>query len=285
MSFKPDEKDWMAYLYGELEGIEKERIERYLEEHPEAREHLAKLNNLRALLSQAEDKEVIAPPIVIDSGSRRFLWNIPYVRTIISIAASLLVVILVGKATDARVSFDNNEFRLSFGEPKTEPATPKTDVEPRLTAGDVQEMINASLAENNSNVEATIKRSQANLTASIRRNLDDNSGKIDALMRQVVTASQDQVRQYVTSMQAENMQMVKDYFQLSSAEQKTYIEDILVDFSQYMQQQRNNDLQVIQTQLSSLQKNTDVFKQETEQILTSIISSVGTQPITNETRN
>jgi hypothetical protein len=70
--------------------------------------------------------------------------------------------------------------------------------------------------------------------------------------------------------------MVKSYFQLNSAEQKQYVEGLLVDFSKYLQQQRNDDLQVVETQLKSLQQNTDLFKQETEQILTSIISTVGT---------
>jgi hypothetical protein len=70
--------------------------------------------------------------------------------------------------------------------------------------------------------------------------------------------------------------MVKSYFQLNSTEQKQYVEGLLVDFSKYLQQQRNDDLQVVETQLKSLQQNTDLFKQETEQILTSIISTVGT---------
>jgi hypothetical protein len=78
--------------------------------------------------------------------------------------------------------------------------------------------------------------------------------------------------------------MVKNYFQLTSTEQKQYIENLLVDFAKYLQQQRKDDLQVVQTQLNSIQKNTDIFKQETEQILTSIISTVGSQE-TLGTRN
>jgi hypothetical protein len=77
---------------------------------------------------------------------------------------------------------------------------------------------------------------------------------------------------------------VKNYFQLTSTEQKQYIENLLVDFAKYLQQQRKDDLQVVQTQLNSIQKNTDIFKQETEQILTSIITTVGSQE-TLGTRN
>lgn len=116
---------------------------------------------------------------------------------------------------------------------------------------------------------------QQKLDASIKKNLALNSVKIDNLVRESSTASQNQIRQFVTDMQTENTQLVKNYFQLSSGEQKQYIEGLLVDFAKYLQQQRNDDLQVVQTQMKSLQQNTDIFKQETEQILTSIISTVG----------
>jgi hypothetical protein len=49
----------------------------------------------------------------------------------------------------------------------------------------------------------------------------------------------------------------------------------LVDFSKYLQQQRTDDLQLVQSRLNNLEQNTDMFKQETEQILSSIITSVG----------
>jgi methionyl-tRNA synthetase len=80
------------------------------------------------------------------------------------------------------------------------------------------------------------------------------------------------------------MQQVKDYFQMTSTDQKKYIENLLVDFAQYLQQQRNDDLQLVQTRMNSLEQNTHIFKQETEQILSSIITTVGT-PGSTETKN
>jgi hypothetical protein len=77
---------------------------------------------------------------------------------------------------------------------------------------------------------------------------------------------------------------MKDYFQLTSTQQKQYVEDLVVDFAKYLQQQRNDDLQLVQTRLHSIEQNTNTFKQETEQILTSIIGSVGGQTST-ETKN
>jgi hypothetical protein len=282
MSYKPDEKIWMAYLYGELGDEEKEKFEQYLLSNKDARLELEKYKSLRSMLGAVEDKEVIAPPIVLGDSNRRFIWDAPYFRTIVSIAASLLILIVAGKLTGARVSMSNNEFRLSFGEPVQQVETQTAGQ--LLTAQEVQQMIDASVQNNNQAIEAGWQDNQKRLTASIRQNLAQNSSKVDELVRQASVASQEQIREYVASVQTQNMQVVKDYFQLTSTEQKDYIENLLVDFADYLQQQRNNDLQVVQTRLNSLEQNTDIFKQETEEILTSIITTVG-NPGARETKN
>jgi hypothetical protein len=286
MSYKPDEKDWMAYLYGELEGPDKEKIDQYLLVNAEARTEFDKFRRLRKMMATVEDKEVIAPPIFVGDTRQRVLWNTPYFKTIVSIAASLLLIIMAGSLAGTRISISNREFRLSFGGEHAQPDV--KEVEPptqAVTAGEVQQMINASLSEHNIAQQTSWKESQQKLDASIRRNLNMNSAKIDQLVREAATASQNQIRQYVANIQTENAQMVKDYFQLTSGEQKKYIEDLLIDFAQYMQQQHANDLQVVQTQLNSLRQNTNIFKQETEQILTSIITTVGTPQDSKEIKN
>src|SRR4051812_30295242 len=113
MSYKPDEGTWMAYVYGELEGQEKEKFEQYLIQNPAAQKELEKFQGLRKVLANVGDKEVIAPPIVIGESKQRFLWNAPYLKPIISVAASLLLIMLAGKLTDARVNYTNRELRIS----------------------------------------------------------------------------------------------------------------------------------------------------------------------------
>jgi hypothetical protein len=274
MSYKPDERDWMAYLYGEMEGEEKERFELYLLENEEARLRLEKYHGLRKAVSALEDKEVIAPPIVMSENKPHFLWSTPYVKTILSIAASLLLVVLFAKLVDLQVTVSGNEVKLGFGKPEIVPVKEEVS-QPSLTPQQVQEMINASVNSNNTALQASLQENEEKLAASIRKNLASNSSRVDALVREASTASQDQIRQYVSGLQAQNMQAVKDYFQLTSSEQKKYMENLLVDFAGYLQQQRNNDLQLVQTRLKSIEQNTDVFKQETEQILSGIMSTVG----------
>jgi hypothetical protein len=279
MSYKPSENELMAYLYGELEGAEKEAIDSYLFENPEARLKLEQLQQMRNILGHVKDKEVIAPPIFVGDHKSRFVWNAPYFKTIVSIAASLLIVILVGKISGMHIQIQDSEFRIGFGESKALNPLPNTVTSSAaaLSAEEVQAMINASLNKNNLAMQSSWKETQKQLDASVTKSLALNSGKIDKLVREASVASQDQIRQFVSGMQTENLQLVKNYFKLSADEQKQYIESLLVDFSKYLQQQRSDDLQLVQTRLNSLEKNTNVFKQETEQILSSIITTVGNQ--------
>jgi len=283
MSYKPNEQDWIAFLYGELEGPECEKIEAYLLSNAEARKEFEQFEKLRGALGAVADKEVIAPPIFVGDPKQAPFWTTTYFKTVMSIAASLLVLMLVGKLMGTQMSASDGEFRISFGSsPKT--TMPTVAPTPTLSQQDVQQMINASLNQNNIAMQTSWKETQDKLDKSSRQNLAANSGRIDKLVREASAASQDQVRQYVSSLQTENMAMVKNYFQMTSTEQKQYIEGLLVDFAKYLQQQRKDDLQIVQTRLNSLEQNTSVFKEETEQILSIIITTVGTPTNQKETK-
>ena len=281
MSYKPDESVLMAYLYDELTSDEKLMVENYLQENPEVRKELEQLQHLRTMMAMVEDKEVIAPPIVMEDRKQRFFSNIPYVKTIMGIAASLLMLMVAGKLLDLQVNYSNSELRLSFEAP-VETTVAEQPAHASLSAEEVQRMINESMLQNNQIVQASWNETQKKLDESIHKNLALNSGKISSLVKQASNASQNQIRDYVASLQNQNQQLVKDYFQLTTSEQQKYIESLLVDFSKYLQQQRNNDLEVLQTRLMSVEQDTSVLKEETEQILASIISNGTTGNTTNK---
>jgi hypothetical protein len=282
MNYKPNENDWLAYLYGELESPEREKVEQYLLSNADARKEFEQFKQLRSMMSHVADKEVIAPPIFVGDSKQRYLWNSPYFKTVLSIAASFLLIMMAAKLIGVQISASEGEFRMSFGK-----TVEKQEIAPStatLTQAEVQQMINSSLNQNNTAMQTSWKETQEKLDQSIRSNLASNSGKIDKLVRQASAASQDQIREYVSTLQAENAAMVKNYLQLSSTDQKEYIEDLLVDFAKFIQQQRQDDLQVVQSKLNNIEQNTNVFKQETEQILSSIITTVGTPTTKNETK-
>lgn len=284
MSYKPDEGTLIAYLYGELEGAEKEKIERYLFETPEAMRELENLQRIRSLLGTIEDKEVIAPPLVIDNGIRNFWFPSRYLRTILGVAASLLLLLVAGRMTGLHIRAADRTLTISFGEAgvNKEELTANAESDSLLTPMAIQRMIDASLSENNSVIQDSWKDSQAKLDASIQRNLALNSSRIDKLVNEASQASQQQITAYVSTLQTQNLQFIKDYYQLTAAEQKQYIEELLVDFAKYLQQQRNDDLTLMQTRMNNIEQNTGLFQQETEQILSSIISNSSLNVIKNQ---
>jgi hypothetical protein len=272
MNYKPDEGTLMAYLYGELDAAETEKVQLYLQQHPEELKKLQGLGDARNIFAQVQDKEVIAPPIFMDDANVKPLWQSSYFKTVMSIAASLLFLMLAGKFLGTEINYSGGELKISFGG-KREVVKEMIQPSPSLTEEKVKEMIQTSLASNNEVITSSWTEDQKKLSQSIRQNLDQNSKKIDALMKGASDASQEQVRGFVASLQNENLKLMKDYFQLSASDQKKYTESLLVDFSQYLKEQRKQDLMLFQTRVSSIEKNTDQFKQETEQLLASIISN------------
>ncbi|QOI97608.1 MAG: hypothetical protein HRU69_08940 [Flammeovirgaceae bacterium] len=266
MNFKPDEGLLMAYLYGELGTDEKRRVEEYLAGNPEALKEVQALQHVRKGLSAITDKEIIPPPMVWGSSGHRF-WHDPYIKTSMGIAATITLLVMVGWLTGLNFRLADGELHIGFGKPVEKPES--------LTAQEVQRMIAASLQENNRALAADWASAEQRLTESIRHSLASNMlANRDALIKQVASATHQQVRDYVSALQEENARMMKDYLTLSANEQQQVIEELLIDFSRYLNQQRTTDLQTLQTRLTAIEQNTDLFKQETEQILTSIIASV-----------
>jgi hypothetical protein len=270
MNYKPDEGTLISYLYGELSADEVSKVQTYLQANPEELKKLQTLSGTKNLLAQVQDKEVIAPPIFMGEANVVSFWQNNYFKTIVSIAASLLFLMLAGKFLGTEINYNNGELKISFGGKKE---IPRQVLQPQLTESRVHEMIQSSLTKNNEVITASWTQDQRTLSQSIQQNLSQNSKRIDALMRTASDASQEQVRGFVASLQNENLKLMKDYFQLSTADQKKYTEGLLVDFSDYLKEQRKQDLMILQTRVNSIEKNTDQFKQETEQILASIISN------------
>ena len=266
MNYKPDESTLISYLYGELSDKEKAKLENYFQQHPEELAKLKAFGEVRDVMSHAQDKEVIAPPVFVDDSNVRSLWRSSYFKISMGIAASIVFLLTVGKVLGPEISYSKGELKISFGDKKVEQPIPTNS----LTEEKVREMISSSLTSNNEKQNALKQEDEKRLMQSL---VDMNSRKMDNLAKNASLASREQVQAFVSGLQEQNLKLMKDYFQLSSTEQKKYMESLLTDFSGYLQEQRKQDLQLVQNQMTYFEKNNNQFKQETEQILTSLISS------------
>ena len=271
MKYRPDESTLISYLYGELDAKESEKVQLYLQEHPEELVKMKQLMGVREIISNIEDKEVIAPPVFMDDAPRSStIWFNGYLKTVMGIAASFLLLLVAAKLLGTEISYSQSELKISFGGSKVE--QPVQQIQ-SLSSEEVQAMINSSLKKNNDVITANFTDNQLKIDQTIKNNLELNSKKIDGLMKTVSQASQEQVRSFVSSLQDENVKTMREYIQLSSSEQSKYMEGLLVDFTKYLNEQRKQDLQLVQSKISTMEQNTDQFKQETEQILATIINS------------
>lgn len=265
MNKQPDESTLISYLYGELTGEAREQVARYLRENPDVEKRLAGFGNARKALAELPDKEVLAPGFIFeDKKPAVSLWQSAYFRFPLGIAAAVLALLVVSKLLGLDIRYSSQELRIGFGKAPQGAGS--------VTEQRVNELIASSLEKNNEALLTSWSVDRQELENSIAANLQNSSARIDKLMKVASTANNDQVRQFVGQMRDENLKLMKDYMQLSSAGQKEYLESLLVDFSKYLQEQRKQDIQVFQTRMSTIEKNTDQFKLETEQLLTSLIT-------------
>lgn len=274
MSYKPNETTLIAYLYDELDNEEKRNVEVYLSEHPEAASEVRRMRETLQIMTKLGDKEVIAPPLMMEHDRVVPIWRTRYFRAIASVAASIILILVVGRLSGINITYADAELRISFGKPieqKTEEPVPQ------LTEAEVNSMITTALTRNNEQLTEAWTQNDAKLKQSIQNVMKTSSKQINEMVTQASGSSQEQIRSYVASLQSQNLQLMRDYMQLTTTEQKQYVENLLVDFSKYLQEQRTQDLMFFQARMTNMEKNTDEFKQATEQILGTILASGSTK--------
>lgn len=258
MSYRPDESILISWLYGELDEVEKAKVERYFQENPPELKKWQQLRDVSNVMGNIQDKEVIAPPVFMDDAKVVSFWRSNSFRTVMTIAASFLVIIVAARLLSIEIGYSDNELRISFGKRASSPSSSPSP----LTAMDVQKMIDESNARNQQALDAAIKQSFA-----------DNTSQINELVRKASNASKADISNFVSTMQRDNLAQLQNYLQLSASDQRKYTDNLIVEFSKFLAEQRSQDLNMYQTRFSRLEQNTDQLKNDTEQILASIISN------------
>lgn len=272
MSYRPDENVLISWMYGELDDAEKAKVEKYFQENPDEFKKMQQLGVTKDIMSNIKDKEVIAPPLFMDDNDDKVIpiWRTNSFRTIATIAASFLLLIVAARSLNTEVNYSNGELRISFGKSQPVQQLPTAN---GLTAMDVQKMIDESTKKSQETLDARLAESRDQLDQSIKQTLAGNTAHINQLVKQAQSASQSEIRTFVATLQRDNLAQMRDYLQLSSSDQRKYTDNLIVEFSKFLQEQRSQDLNMYQTRFSKLEQNTDELKNETELILASIISN------------
>ena len=123
----------MDYLYDEMEPEQKKEFEKVLEQSSGLKKELAELTSTRELIQSApsevpphnmlmmmpgteSDKEESEPAEKVNGIGSSFFSRFPAAATVLSAAASLLIILIGAALTDLNMGQDKDGFYLAFGE-------------------------------------------------------------------------------------------------------------------------------------------------------------------------
>ncbi|MEQ8907424.1 hypothetical protein [Ekhidna sp.] len=256
MSYKPEESTLIAYLYDELEGADRKKVEEYLSGNVLAQKELEELKDTLSIMGHLKDKEVEIPTFTFENASQVVVGKkseISFWRRSFAIAASIALVMLIGYVTEFKVAW-NEGFQLSFGESATE-----------YNQQEVESMIAAAIEKNNKELDQRIE----NTAASLKQFVDDENQSFQTKLTSQVSQPEG-----FESQRKQYLEQLRQLVEASELAQKKYTDQVLMDFAIFLDMQRQNDLEVIQTRFDNLQNNTELNQLQTNQILANLISTV-----------
>jgi hypothetical protein len=266
----------MAYLYNEMTPEEKIRFEKFLSENKDLQKELEDLQAVRQQLGTWKDKEIMEPITITEQGGPR-QWLSPfiprksfYLRPILAVAASLALLLLLGYLTHFQISFRNNDLFIGFQHAENENI--------QLDEEQIMSLVDQKIAEHHRALNQMIQSSDSAVNmrfASLETALETQEQR-----HHLPPGRSDNVqdlKEYVKLVQQNQNKMFVDYLQTLNDQQQQYFKSMLAQFSDYLQEQRTEDLLMIQNNLLTLKENQDQQKQETSQVLARILTSVNTQ--------
>ncbi|WKK81447.1 anti-sigma factor family protein [Marivirga arenosa] len=247
-------EDWKAmimdYLYDELGPKDKTAFENELSQNPDLKEELEAFQSTQNIMGSWEDEKVSAPPFFNvykteppKNSQNGYKW-------FISIAASFLILMLAAKFTGLEISSQDNDFRIAFNQNSTD--------QNQLNQQEVQKMMGQVLANYEQKLEEKRVEDKQELKSYLAKQSNQNKAIID---------------NYLTSLQQNNLQLMETYWKESNEQQQVYTEQLLSDFAEYVQEQRQEDMDYLFAKMELMESDKDLFKIETGQMINALASN------------
>lgn len=270
-------QELISFLYDEMSTEEREQFEIAMENNPELRREFEAFKKIRKSLAQIQDKEVMEP---------FFLWgkngstswsgmfkrrSLLMFKPFIAVAASLILVLLVGYLTNFSVSYRDKSLFIGFNKSDDSIESVKYSEE------DVAKLISHEIAKNNAYIFSKLSETENNFDTRFAalESEKDNTNISSPLPEDVVT--REELNVFLTQVRNNNLKVLQTYLQSSSIQQQDYFQAVLKEFSNYVETQREEDLRLIRRSLVELQESQQAQKEETDLILANILTTVNYQ--------
>ncbi|EAY27363.1 anti-sigma factor family protein [Microscilla marina] len=288
-SYTPDEATLMAYFYDELKGAERQQVEAYLVENPEAQATLEEMRSTQSIMGKLSDKEAGQPLILIDENNafaatpiaqtpapKAKLMTMGFARTLIGVAAAIVLVFLMGALTNLQIKSGNEGLAISFGKEATQPTVkprkvPPTIINKGIDRQEVEKLLSAymasygdSLSDKLGGLENKIVRQNQRLKALPTRK------KVASNQRFSIT----EVQMMLDNLKKDHLKTMVDLIRLSNKNQKDYVGRAIADYARYVDDQRESDLKNIHLSIRTLADNTNSKQLQSDRLLAKVIEKV-----------
>jgi len=246
----PNEATLISYLYGELSPDEREKVEAYLHQHPEAREEMEEMQSIRSFFSE-EKEETDTPPLVIQLTPQPKTVAFPRWS---KWAAAAVVALLLG----------NGAINL-FGNKNMDTPSYAAAAQDSL----MLDRMNQLAARQDSmfqNMQRVQQGSEQQFSAL--EHMISESRQVKA------TLSEAQMADLREGLLAENSQLLTSLIQQAREDQFQTTQAMLEELALYMDDQRTQDLELMAIALREVWTRQDAQQEETEILLSQLIDEV-----------
>lgn len=258
-----EESKIIDYLYGNLPENERQKVEEAIQNDDKLKKEIRALSQLKSVMGSVEDKEVIAPSFVFEENGSLGIKDSMFFKKTAAIAAGLVLIMVSAYFMEFNMSFSESGFTAGFNHSGND-----------INKEEIRAIMQDVLAENHSKTDAKIFEIETKLTQKI-----DESSRVSLnSMQKMLISNGDNsktiMRAYVKQINKENLDMIQNFFSVSTQKQQQYLKTVLTDFNDFYQTQRANDLKMIESGLNDMQ-NTNVVKQfETDVVLANLMDIV-----------
>lgn len=266
------EQEIIDYLYGELDAAEQQLFEAELKRDSQLQEEVERIKSTLGMLSNLEDQEVIEPDLsrLFEPGNKQRIPSIAWAS--LSVAASIALLMLVGYMTNFSASYIDGNFNLAF-----DTSSEQQQPQDFLTAAQVNSLIENRLKEESGKWNENFLAVSTELKKQLEESRAVQKEQFARLASQEKQVPDEQILNFVEQLQEANRDQLTVFFEASARDQEQYMQMVLTEFSKYLQDQRKEDIQMLQANFLEMKTSSEEKQRETEKILASIITTVYNQ--------
>ncbi len=273
------ENPWEAisYLYGEMSEEEKSLFEAKLQQNPDLKEEVQALKATRSCLKGVKKIEEVPPlPNLISQEEKTALsqsqwWQSPWLQA----AVFAMAIMCTAALTGLNMRWNAHEgFSLQFGKSEKR-QNPIAEQENSIALENQQALLQHSrLIQQILGVQQDSLAHQLSTFHTVMEKRIQRQMAQFASQRREVSLSDEQFSSIRKELLRENYQLMTDLIEYGAEYQRSYNEQMLNEFAQYLDNQRSQDLQLISVALSDILQQNNIQQQETEILLGQLINHV-----------